>query len=278
MKHFTSRLPNLLRCWHVPLDGIRRLLYDSWQPLALLLFAAFFVAFFFPARDHSFSSNEIFCNANGKIAKQELGDYKPLWDPKLFFTINISFGSLSFTAVKIIDACWDILVGRGGQLLMGIVAYRVIRRSFTLTMERQDVPISTVTSIYCGKIQLLAFWNLLYDTFSFSRSHYNTSRRTNLSGRFRLAMQASIILYVLAFPTLVSVMTGYRIEFTGVFGYAPGNFGQLTPIEELGRPRMVILNGSRIGLTSDPFYVGTQIVYPENAVKRNAIGGSSGVP
>jgi hypothetical protein len=35
-----------------------------------------------------------------------------------FFTPNLSFGKMTFTQVTVIDIAWDLIIGRGGQLLL----------------------------------------------------------------------------------------------------------------------------------------------------------------
>lgn len=75
-------------------------------------------------------------------------DYSPIWDPSLFFTINLAYGSLFFSVVKFIDACWDLVIGRGGQLLAAMLAYRHLRPSFTLLLEQNAIPMATVT-LFC---------------------------------------------------------------------------------------------------------------------------------
>jgi hypothetical protein len=84
-----------------------------------LVLTASFAATFFTFKDPYASTSDLFyCNADGKVQMLEDGGYKPFWDPNLFFTINVSVGdNLSFTLAKLIDAIWDLGVGRGGQLL-----------------------------------------------------------------------------------------------------------------------------------------------------------------
>jgi hypothetical protein len=140
----------------VPRDGMRRYIYDIWQPLTLLLVTISFTALFFTKSDpDSFGSGEsiytesygpFFCNADGKLEETDSG-YHPFWDPQLYFTTNVAFGEFPFSSAKVIDAAWDAVVGRGGQFLAAAVAYRTLRRSFTLTMETCTVTIPAAASL-----------------------------------------------------------------------------------------------------------------------------------
>jgi hypothetical protein len=161
------RIWTTLRAWTVPQDGFRRFLYDIWQPLTILLLTASFAGTFFTVKDPYTSSNDLFyCNADGNVQMRQTGGYKPFWDPNLFFTINVSVkDNMSFTEAKLIDAVWDLGVGRGGQMLAAWITYRVLRRSLTLVMESNTITIPTVTSLCCQQINILSSWHLLAAAF-----------------------------------------------------------------------------------------------------------------
>jgi hypothetical protein len=109
-----SRLGSVLRDGKVPCDGMRLYIYDIWQPLTLLVTAVSFTAIFFAAYNPDASTTYgdafYFCMVDGKFEKK-IHEYRPFWDPSLYFTINIAFGKLSFSTVKVIDASWDAVVG-----------------------------------------------------------------------------------------------------------------------------------------------------------------------
>lgn len=92
-----------------------------------------------------------------------LGDYKPLWDPELYFTVNIAFGQFAFSTAKVIDVVWDAVVARGGQMLAATVAYRTLRRSLTLNMETSTVTMPTIATLYCHQIQVTSLRRLSQD-------------------------------------------------------------------------------------------------------------------
>jgi hypothetical protein len=260
-------------------DGRRRYLYDIWRPLTLLmLFTSFtsvwtvWYTFYDPATSTSESQRLFFCNADGSIERQNYG-YKPFWDPQLYFTINMSFGKFPFSVVKIIDATWDTVVGRGGQFVAAVLAYQTLRRSLTVTMETCTVTLPAVTSIYCRQIQLGSVGQLLHTMFWHWGSVHSTWRQPIHAGRMRLGLQLFVCIYVLLFATLVSIMTGYRAQLTAFFRYDATGVGQFFPISELEQPRMVVFDGSRVGLSNTLMYARNAITYP--GILEN---GSSGMP
>ena len=266
MPNLTARLGSMLHDCKVPRDGMRRYVYDIWQPLALLVITVSFTAAFFtkytPYDRARYSDDLFFCNADGKIETTDYF-YKPFWDLQLYFTINIAFGKFSFSRVKIIDAAWDAVVGRGVQFVAALVAYQTLRRSITLTMETCTITIPAVATIYCRQIQLLSVGQLLHTMFWHWGSVHLMWRQPTHIGRLRLGTQLFVCLYVLLFATLVSIMTGYRAQLSAYFRYDGSLTGQYLPIARLVQPRMVLLDGHRVGLSETPLYAHDSIPYPD---------------
>jgi hypothetical protein len=261
-----SRLGSMLRDCKVPRDGMRRYIYDIWQPLTLLVIATSFTAAFFknfnPYSSTVSTYDWFFCNADGTLEKSSK-DYRPFWDPQLYFTINIAFGSFSFSTAKVIDAVWDAVVGRGGQFLAAMVAYRTLRRSLTLTMESCAVPITAVISLYCQQIQLIPIGRLIKTMFWHRGSVHLMWRLQFFRGRARCGIQIFVCTYVLLFATLASVMTGYTAQLTGFFNPGAYQKSQLLPIKQLVEPRFILYDGVRVGLPDTIMYAHDTIRYPE---------------
>ena len=245
-------------------DGVRRFFYDIWLPLTVLTLTAIFTGLFFdlagPAKIADDDTVDLFfCNADGNVEKRTETEYNPLWDPSLFFTINLAYGRLPFSVVKFIDACWDLVVGRGGQMLAAALAYSHLRRSFALVLELDAIPIATVTLLYCQQVQITSVWKLAQTVFL-----PKLWRRSLSLNRARLAAHIFVCSYVLAFATLVSVMTGYRTQLTGVFGYVEDNSSLLMPFKNVYQSQMVLFDGERVGLSENPTEIpGMNLTYDE---------------
>jgi hypothetical protein len=253
MRTATSYRRSIWNIFQVPRDGAHRLLYDIWQPLALLVLAISFTIIVFATEPGAANDVVFYCNADGKIKKRGDRSYKPLWDPEQFFTINVAYGSMPFSVAKFIDACWDITVGRGGQMLVAIVAYRVLRRSLTLIMETCAVPVSMATTIYCRQIQLASVWETLCCSLS-SKKRYPQAGM-ELSLKLRLIAHLFVCAYVLSFATLASVTTGYRAGLTGYFDFKADESSQLKPVTKISHPLVSLYDGNRIGLSDQAIHL-----------------------
>ena len=96
MRKVALRFVATLQGLEVPQDGMRRYFYDIWQPLTLLVLTTSFTAAFFATYDPRTTTSEskyfFFCNADGNIETSDFS-YEPFWDARLYFTVNVPFGS-----------------------------------------------------------------------------------------------------------------------------------------------------------------------------------------
>jgi hypothetical protein len=144
-------------------------------------------------------------------------------------------------------------------MLAAVLAYRTLRRSLTLTVVTCTVTMPTIATLYCRQIQVTSLGKLIQDIFWHPGFTHPKRKRPIYLGKYRLGMQVFICGYVLIFATLVSVLSGYRAQLTGYYGYDPVRVSQLQPVSQLTQPRMVIFNGSRVGLSDLPIYVREKI-------------------
>ncbi|KAF2738623.1 hypothetical protein EJ04DRAFT_486074 [Polyplosphaeria fusca] len=115
------------------------------------------------------------------------------------FVLDFTFGKLPFSQVKIIDVVWDVVMGRGAQLLAWWVSYIVFCDALLRVIERHPATYETFTHITiqgAGFSSLLALFKDLFRT---------KSKRTWTLFFF---MFLSTI-YVLSLQTILSAMTGY---------------------------------------------------------------------
>lgn len=136
------------------------------------------------------------------------------WDPNLFLSSTFGFGHFSFAAAKGIDVVWDFVVGRFGQIVLAFMAYLVLRRSLSTYMEEQEMHIPVYASLAFDKTSLAALWATSCDLFgSLKPSWKPTAAFRGLNWRY--VGYSIVLVYVLGFPTMVSVMTGtYADGFT----------------------------------------------------------------
>jgi hypothetical protein len=251
----------------VPRDGVRRYLYDIWQPLALLLLITglLITNILLPASDlYAFEEPiyDFFCNPDGKLEATNAYDSYQSYHQSIF-TIDLAYGhNLPFSSAKVIDAAWDAVIGRGGQFVVAAIAYRTLRRSLNLIMETCTVTIPATASLYCRQIQLESVGQLIHIMFWHWGTAHLRWRRAIHIGRLRLCAQLFVCIYVLLFATLVSVMTGYRARLTAYTSYEDDGLGPLFEVNQLVHPRVGLKDGARVGLPNTTMFAHDAIVYP----------------
>lgn len=124
--------------------------------------------------------------------------YDP-WPVSQLLAINLGFGIMPFSTAKIIDVLWDVVVGRGGQVLLTYVAYRVFTKSLGRAMEGSQVSYHTFAAFAFEPGTVTGVFMLARDFAS------NRSLRSKMIVSWALVST----LYIVAFPTLSSAMTGY---------------------------------------------------------------------
>lgn len=125
-------------------------------------------------------------------------------DSSYFFTPNLSFGTMTFTQVKVIDIAWDLIIGRGGQILLAWVNYHVFNEWLVYHMECHLTSYKLYAAVAFKTTSMSTIGILGKEFLAYGE---NTWRRF-LRWLAILSMLLST-LYVLSFPTLMAAMTGY---------------------------------------------------------------------
>lgn len=115
------------------------------------------------------------------------------------FLLDKTFGRFSFSAVKTIDVAWDILVGRGLQMIAWYIGYVVFSDALLRAIERHPTSFQIFQRIALEGPSLLSLWTLLHELWN------SKSKRTK--ALFLYMWLAT--LYILAIPMFVGAMTGY---------------------------------------------------------------------
>ena len=77
------------------------------------------------------------CDPEGKVWVRTPPN---LWSHSYGLSITLGFGEFHFSAVKLVDACWDLVIGRGGQVLAGGLLYYIFRGPVVAIMRHAAVP------------------------------------------------------------------------------------------------------------------------------------------
>ncbi|KAF2630312.1 hypothetical protein BU25DRAFT_419322 [Macroventuria anomochaeta] len=115
------------------------------------------------------------------------------------FVLDQTWGRFSFSTVKTIDVAWDILVGRGLQLLAWWVAYVVFSDALLRVIERHPASFRIFQRIALEGPSLTSLWTLCKELLS-----VNSKRTKTLFAYILLSTS-----YVLCIPMFLGAMTGY---------------------------------------------------------------------
>jgi hypothetical protein len=167
------------------------------------------------------------------------------WVPKHFFQITVGFGDITFSQAKVIDICWDIVVARGGQGLLGLISYKIFTKALTYALEDPQVSVSyrTYTALVFNEPSLTSVLKLSIEYFK------NTSR----SIRAVVLWIIFSSLYLCSFPTLASAMTGYS---SNTSPYLKISDGSQVPWVLPHRLTYIIHDGCRIPTLTDSYIIG----------------------
>ncbi|KAJ4985482.1 hypothetical protein SVAN01_09047 [Stagonosporopsis vannaccii] len=224
-----------LRC---DLSAIRWLRGLGWTAGVIWVLGLILSAIFIGLLSEFVSSNSA-CVPDGSFRLHP--DTYSMWSSSGFFQITLGGGKLSFAQAKVVDVVWDIIqcVGRGGQLLLAIISWRVFARYLTICMETEPVTYRVFRTIFIeSDVSIL----------STCRTIKSFVRQRGLRSKVAMVFMAATMVFVLAFPTLMSAMSGYDANVGSRILDLEDN---LIPFSNYSRAAYMIHDASRINKTND---------------------------
>ncbi|KAI5925774.1 hypothetical protein F4810DRAFT_658176 [Camillea tinctor] len=167
-----------------------------------------------------------------------MDDYNQ-WASSTFFQISLGLGNFTFTEVKVIDISWDIIIGRGGQAVMAMIAWRVFADYVTTSMEVTPVTYATFFVIFLNESPSILSTIRLVRDFIFSRS---------LKSKVAMAFMILNMIFILGWPTFAGAMTGYTSINSAYIMDSSNNY---VPFSEFTPLAYIIHDGWRVNLTTD---------------------------
>jgi hypothetical protein len=173
-----------------------------------------------------------------------------IMDSSYFFTPNLSFGAMSFTQVKVIDIAWDLLVGRGGQLALAWVNWRVFNEWVVWHCEQHFTSWKMYAAVAFETTTLGTLGVLLKECISYGKGTWKRFFRW-------LALVSMFLstLYVLSFPTLMAAMTGYIAKSEP---YVEDYGGNLVGFHKVDSVQYIVHDAERIGYDGPLVVLGLQ--------------------
>ncbi|KAJ4987007.1 hypothetical protein SVAN01_07548 [Stagonosporopsis vannaccii] len=132
-----------------------------------------------------------------------------------------------------------MVIGRGGQGLLAYFSWQAFVRYVTTSMEVQPVTFNTYRMIFLQNESLILGIPRLIRDFC---------KRRSLHSKFAMVFMILTMIFILAFPTLGSAMTGYS---GNVIPYVPDLDENFLPFHDFSIVLYTIHDGSRINKTDD---------------------------
>ncbi|XXH01707.1 hypothetical protein Hte_008068 [Hypoxylon texense] len=221
----------------------------SWRPFLVLLYLSWigflvFVIVMLAISSYGYSLQGALntaCKPDDSFTPFANG-YSP-WSSAGFFQITLAFGPLDFTPAKVIDICWDVIVGRGGQAALAMLSWHVFSHHTATSMDRFPVTYRTFWVVFLHREPtFFSIWYLLRDFVSFRR----------LSSVVAMVFMIATMIFVLVFPTLASAMTGYT---PATKAFIQNDVERLIPFSDFKVLAYVIHDGFRINMTTNAYVV-----------------------
>jgi hypothetical protein len=158
-----------------------------------------------------------------------------LWSKNYGLAITLGFGSFKFSVAKSIDIIWDLVVGRGGQVLAGILLYYNFRGPVIAAMHWNPIPYDKLMKMEYHTAGTTSFLTYCKDV------HWKRSSKSSWFTAFMLALST---FYVLTLPTWFSAMSGYQAIDEPLLRLDNSTFVAFGDLEKCV---YVIQDGQRIG-------------------------------
>lgn len=112
----------------------------------------------------------------------------------------IVFEDISFTAAKVIDLAWNMLVGRGYQAIAAYACYRLFTGILYFTAEQKSISARTYSAV---AFYATSLWS--------SGSIFRTIRleKLRLFNKLAFVWMLISVMYLLFVVTMADLMTGY---------------------------------------------------------------------
>lgn len=205
-----------------------------------------------------FTDGLFYCDTSDRIRyaySEDAFDIRsPYWDSNLFLSVTMGFHGLTFAQAKAVDICFDLVVGRGSQVLLALAIYPLLRRAVLRSMEVREFSLALVLPFFMERLSLYTLWAMIANmrVVRKKKSELESGQPITKS-RFRIDWRITLITlvgcYTLAIPTFLSAMTSYQARGQPYFP-VDGGSGYMSA-ESIQIPYAFVRGGEKIGLSPD---------------------------
>lgn len=207
-----------------------------------------------------YTDGTFYCDTSDRIRYRYSADsfdtISPYWDSNLFLSVTMGFHGLTFAQAKAIDICFDLVGGRGSQILVALAVYPLLRRAVLRSMEVREFSLALVIPFFMERLSVYTLWAMISNMRVARKRKPNPEDQTAKS-RFRIDWRITLVLlvgcYVLSIPTFLSAMTSYQSRGQPYFPVKGGS--SYMSSEDVTFPELFIQNGEPLGLSPNyPMY------------------------
>jgi hypothetical protein len=203
-----------------------------------------------------------YCDSSVKVRYRYSSVFgtSPYWDSRLFLSVTMGVHGLTFGQAKAIDIGFDLVAGRGSQVLLALAIYPILRRSILRSMEVREFSLALLMPFFLERLSVFSLWAMFANMRS-RRTKPKTNDQTEQiqyrTAKVRIDWRVVLVFlvgcYVLALPTVTSVMTSYQVRSAP---FLPDGLGYVSTKEiENQIPDFILDNGDLVGLSDNyPMY------------------------
>jgi hypothetical protein len=203
-----------------------------------------------------------YCDSSGKVRYRYSSVFgtSPYWDSRLFLSVTMGVHGLTFGQAKAMDIGFDLVAGRGSQVLLALAIYPILRRSILRSMEVREFSLALLMPFFLERLSVFSLWAMFANMRS-RRTKPKTNdqteqiqfRKARVRVDWRVVLVFLVGCYVLALPTVTSVMTSYQVRSAP---FLPDGLGYVSTTEiENQIPDFILGDGDPVGLSENyPMY------------------------
>jgi hypothetical protein len=196
-----------------------------------------------------YTKDRFYCDSSSKIrwrdSDSRYTEKSPYWDGALFLSVTMGLHGLSYPQAKAIDICFDLIVGRGSQVLAAFAAYPILRRAILRSMETREFSLAMLIPFFLERISAFTLWALTVNMRTVQARKLGSQdppRRPRNRLDWRIMLVISIGCYILALPTSLSAMTSYQARSAPFVPLDDGS--SYLSAEKLTAPDFYIFSGA----------------------------------
>ncbi|KAI6843470.1 hypothetical protein KC340_g8260 [Hortaea werneckii] len=172
----------------------------------------------------------------------------------------MGFSGLTFSQAKAIDIFFDLVIGRGSQLLVALAAYPLLRRAVLRSMEVREFSLALVLPFFIERLSAFTLWAMLTN-MRVTRKKDSSSdariARPSVRMDWRIVLVVLVGCYILSIPTFLSAMTSYQTRGEPFFP-VDGDSNYMSA-DDVKYPNAFVSYGDQLGLDISE---GSTVVFP----------------